>query len=90
MGQGSAARCGHTQRSLCGSGATGFGWGSALYATGRSAQDVRVKTMEFVQAFSTLTFLLGLDFFEKYQTDKTDECNSLFCCKGLRPPISQR
>jgi len=51
---------------------------------------VRVKTMEFVQAFSTLTFLLGLDFFEKYQTDKTDECNSLFCCTGLRPPISQR
>ena len=32
-------------------GATGFGLGSALYAPGRSAQDVRLKAVEFVQAF---------------------------------------
>jgi 2-dehydro-3-deoxyphosphogalactonate aldolase len=34
-------------------GASGFGLGSALYAPGRSAQDVRLKAMDFVQAFRT-------------------------------------
>ncbi len=77
MGYESAARCGHTQRSLCGFGATGFGLGSALYATGRSAQDVRVKTMEFVQSFCTSKFLLGLDFLKN--TRLIRQTNAISC-----------
>lgn len=33
-------------------GATGFGLGSALYAPGRSAQDVRVRALAFAKAFN--------------------------------------
>ena len=45
----------HNMAAYRSAGATGFGLGSALYAPGRSAQDVRLKAVEFVQAFRAQT-----------------------------------
>jgi 2-dehydro-3-deoxyphosphogalactonate aldolase len=42
-----------TMASYLAAGASGFGLGSALYAPGRSAEQVRTQALAFVQAFRT-------------------------------------